>query len=190
VRAPIRLFALVTVLVGLPALGGAVLAASVAPVMPLAAGGAAAGTAPLPPTAAGSAADAQQLAAVASAEFAAGRAGQALRWALARVGTPYRWGGTGDGGFDCSGLVQAAYAAAGVHLPRVAQAQFDAGPRLGARTRLAPGDLVFFGAGPRAVSHVGLYLADGEMVDAPHTGAVVRVEPLWSTDYVGATRPA
>jgi len=115
---------------------------------------------------------------------------EAVAWALARLGTPYRWGGTGPGGFDCSGLVQAAYAASGIALPRVAQAQYDAGPHLAADEPLEPGDLVFFGSSPTAVDHVGMALGDGTMVDAPHTGAVVRVEPIWGTGYVGATRPA
>lgn len=114
----------------------------------------------------------------------------AVRWALARVGTPYRWGGEGPGGFDCSGLVQAAFAAAGVALPRVAQDQYDAGPALLAGAPLLPGDLVFFGASPLAVDHVGIVVGGGDMVDAPHTGAFVRVEPVWSQGYVGATRPA
>ena len=118
--------------------------------------------------------------------------------ALAQLGTPYRWGGDGPGGFDCSGLVQAAYAAAGIALPRVAQAQFDAGPLLPAGGPLQPGDLVFFGSDPLHVDHVGLVVGPGEMVDAPHTDAVVRTEPFptpigapWGTEtYLGATRPA
>ncbi len=115
---------------------------------------------------------------------------QAVAWALTQLGTPYRWGGEGDRGFDCSGLVQAAFAAAGVHLPRVAQDQYDAGPPVPSGTPLAPGDLVFFGSSAAGVQHVGIVVASGEMVDAPHTGAVVRVEPIWSNGYVGATRPA
>ena len=114
----------------------------------------------------------------------------ALSFALVQVGTPYRFGGEGGGGFDCSGLVQAAYGSAGVRLPRVAQAQYDAGPRLATGSALRPGDLVFFGASATAVDHVGMVVTTGEMVDAPHTGAVVRVEPIWSDGYVGATRPA
>ncbi|HXQ43343.1 MAG TPA: C40 family peptidase [Acidimicrobiales bacterium] len=117
-------------------------------------------------------------------------AARAVAWALARLGTPYRWGGEGDGGFDCSGLVQAAFAAAGVHLPRVAQDQYDAGPRLPPGVALDPGDLVFFGSSAHGVDHVGIVVGTGEMVDAPHTGAVVRVEPIWSAGFVGATRPA
>jgi cell wall-associated NlpC family hydrolase len=117
-------------------------------------------------------------------------AARALSWALAQLGTPYRWGGEGDGGFDCSGLVQAAFGAAGVHLPRVAQDQFDAGPHLAPGTALLPGDLVFFGPSDLAVDHVGIVVSTGEMVDAPHTGAFVRVEPIFSEGFVGATRPA
>ena len=139
----------------------------------------------------------------AAGTVAAGTAGGiAVDWALAQVGTPYVWGGETPGvGFDCSGLAQAAYRAAGISLPRVAQDQFDAGPHLPAGAPLEPGDLVFFGSGPADVSHVGIYVgtAGGQayMVDAPHTGADVRVEAFpttvgaaWGTDvYLGATRP-
>ena len=115
----------------------------------------------------------------------------AVRVALAQVGTPYIWGGAEPGGFDCSGLVQYSYAAAGVTLPRVAQDQYDVGPLLTSDASLVAGDLLFFGAGTTAVEHVGIYLGDGRMVDAPHTGALVRVEPvdLTAPSFVGATRP-
>jgi cell wall-associated NlpC family hydrolase len=126
----------------------------------------------------------------------------AVAWALAQVGTPYVWGGETPGvGFDCSGLTQVAYRVAGIDLPRVAQDQFDGGPRLGLGAELEPGDLVFFGDGPSGVTHVGLYVgvrdARAMMVDAPHTGADVRVEAFpttigasWGTDVVvGFTRP-
>jgi cell wall-associated NlpC family hydrolase len=115
----------------------------------------------------------------------------AVQAALAELGTPYLWGGEGPGGFDCSGLVQFAYARAGFALPRTAQEQYDATVHVAEATSVLPGDLVFFGSGPRGVEHVGIALGDGRMVDAPHTGAVVRIEavdysPGW---FVGATRP-
>jgi cell wall-associated NlpC family hydrolase len=126
----------------------------------------------------------------------------AVQWALAQIGTPYVWGGETPGvGFDCSGLVQAAYAVAGVRLPRVAQDQYDGTPKVPAGSPLAPGDLVFFGGGPSSIDHVGLYVGvvNGQnvMVDAPHTGADVRAEAFPATVgssfgslvFVGATNP-
>jgi cell wall-associated NlpC family hydrolase len=127
----------------------------------------------------------------------------ALQWALAQIGTPYVWGGETPGvGFDCSGLVQAAYAVAGIRLARVAQEQYDNTPKVPADSPLAPGDLVFFGGDPSTVDHVGLYVGvvDGQsvMVDAPHTGADVRAEAFPATigasfgglGFLGATRPS
>ena len=127
----------------------------------------------------------------------------AVSWALSQIGTPYVWGGETPGvGFDCSGLVQAAYAVAGLALPRVAQDQYDATPKLAPGALLAPGDLVFFGGGTGSIDHVGLFVGvvDGQdvMVDAPHTGADVRAEAFPATVgasfgsllFVGATRPA
>jgi cell wall-associated NlpC family hydrolase len=96
-------------------------------------------------------------------------------------------------------LVQAAYKAAGITLPRTAQAQYDATTKLAPDDPLAPGDLVFFGGEPSNVEHVGIYVGmEGDqavMVDAPYTGADVRVESFpttvgasWGTDtYLGAT---
>jgi cell wall-associated NlpC family hydrolase len=121
----------------------------------------------------------------------------AIAFAAGKLGVPYAWGGTGPDGYDCSGLVQAAYRAAGIELPRVAQTQYDAGPLLSPLTSPAPGDLVFFGASASEVTHVGLYIGAGEMIDAPHTGTVVRVETTptvpgarWGGEFVvGETRP-
>jgi cell wall-associated NlpC family hydrolase len=127
--------------------------------------------------------------ALAAAPGLAAVAASALQFAAEQLGLPYRWGGTGPGGFDCSGLVQAAYRAAGVELPRVAQDQFDVGPPVPDHGLVEPGDLLFFGASSRAVEHVGIYVGAGEMIDAPHRGAVVREEPARWSDFVGATRP-
>jgi cell wall-associated NlpC family hydrolase len=129
-------------------------------------------------------------------------AAAALAFAMAQIGRPYLWGGTGPNAFDCSGLVQAAYRSAGIELPRVAQDQYDAGPHLPLGAPLQPGDLVFFGTSATNVTHVGMVVSaggtDAVMVDAPHTGAYVRQEPFpttvgaaWGSDvYLGATRPA
>ena len=123
--------------------------------------------------------------------------GIAADWALAQVGTPYVWGGESPGvGFDCSGLVQAAYKVAGITLPRVAQNQYDETMKLAPDDPLEPGDLLFLGGGPSDVTHVGIYIGNGQMVDAPHTGADVRVESVpttpgaaWGRDtFVGATQ--
>ena len=120
----------------------------------------------------------------------AGAAATAAGYALSQLGVPYLWGGDGNGGFDCSGLTQAAYSAAHVPLPRTAQQQYDAGPHLSPGTPLAPGDLVFYGTSTADVTHVGIIIdTHSDMADAPHTGAVVRIEPDWP-DLVGANRPA
>jgi cell wall-associated NlpC family hydrolase len=141
----------------------------------------------------------REAAALTAAPEASGAAGKAVAFALAQIGVPYVWGGESPSGYDCSGLVQAAYRAAGVSIPRTTQEQFDAGPHLPAGARLEPGDLVFFGPSTSDVTHVGLVVRPGEMVDAPHTGTVVRTEPFPTTIgaawgegdvYLGATRPA
>ena len=111
-------------------------------------------------------------------------------WAEAQVGRPYVWGGADPAvGFDCSGLVLWAYAQAGVVLPRTAQAQYAAGAALPQGAPLEAGDLVFFGTDTSHVTHVGIYVGAGLMVDAPHAGAAVRVERYRWSDYLGATAP-
>jgi cell wall-associated NlpC family hydrolase len=115
----------------------------------------------------------------------------ALKFALAQVGRPYVWGATGPDSYDCSGLTWQSYAQAGVALPRVAAAQYGLAGTPVAIADLLPGDLVFFATAawdPGAVHHVGMYVGHGLMVDAPHTGAYVRVEPVTAAGYVGAIR--
>ncbi|HJW59952.1 MAG TPA: NlpC/P60 family protein, partial [Actinomycetota bacterium] len=114
----------------------------------------------------------------------------AVRWALAQLGDPYRWGATGPDRFDCSGLTSSAYRAAGVSIPRVSRAQWGAGPHV-AVANLLPGDLIFYADNPRdpaTIHHVGMYIGNGLMVHAPHTGDVVRVASIWRESYAGATR--
>lgn len=123
-----------------------------------------------------------------------GAAAIAVAFARSHLGTPYVWGGDGpaDGGFDCSGLTQAAFRAAGIALPRTAQAQYNTGPHLPRSAPLEPGDLLFYGTDAHHITHVALYTGTGQAIDAPHTGAVVRQGParIGTADYQGATRPA
>jgi cell wall-associated NlpC family hydrolase len=111
--------------------------------------------------------------------------------AISLLGIPYQWGGEStQGGFDCSGMVQYVYRNVGVDLPRVAQDQFDAGPAVPPGATVEPGDLVFFGSGTNDVSHVGMYVGDGLMIDAPHTGAVVRFDRVAGFEpIVGVSAP-
>lgn len=113
------------------------------------------------------------------------RAARAVAFAYGAIGLPYVWGATGPGSYDCSGLTQAAWRSAGVSLPRTASTQIDAGTRV-SRSRLQPGDLVFFYSG---VSHVGLYVGGGQMIHAPHPGSTVRVAPIGEMPFAGAVRP-
>lgn len=105
-----------------------------------------------------------------------GRAGIAIRFALKQIGDRYVFGAAGMLYWDCSGLTMRAYQAAGVSLPHSAAAQANYG-RWVPLNALKPGDLVFFGS---PISHNGIYLGGGRMVDAPHTGARVRVESFSS----------
>ena len=115
----------------------------------------------------------------------------AIAAARTRLGLPYVWGATGPSSFDCSGLTQWAYAYAGIHLPRVAADQYNFGRRV-AITELAPGDLVYWATditNPASIHHVAIYLGNGQILAAPHTGAFVREEAMFGEGYIGATRP-
>ncbi|MFC4117702.1 C40 family peptidase [Nonomuraea zeae] len=120
---------------------------------------------------------------------ASGNARVALQFAFAQVGKPYRYGATGPGSFDCSGLTQAAWRTAGVSLPRTTWTQWSwgAGRRV-PLTALQPGDLLF----SKGLGHVGMYAGNGKIVHAPQTGDVVKVVPLdayWRNRLLGAIRP-
>jgi cell wall-associated NlpC family hydrolase len=111
----------------------------------------------------------------------------AVDTALAQQGTPYVWAGAAPGGFDCSGLTQYAFQAAGIALPHSSRAQSTMGTPI-ALADLQPGDLVFFYS---PVSHVGIYIGDGQMVHAPSSGDVVKVTDLAAMgSFSGASRLA
>jgi cell wall-associated NlpC family hydrolase len=112
-----------------------------------------------------------------------------LRAAESRLGMPYVWGGDGPKVFDCSGLVQWSLAQAGVVMPRVAAEQALTGPEVPV-SRLVPGDLLFYHTDPTApgyISHVAIYLGDGEMIQAPMPGLDVEVVPAsFGSEFAGA----
>ena len=109
------------------------------------------------------------------------QAGKAVAFTYAQLGKPYQWGATGPGSYDCSGLVQAAWAAAGVAIPRDTYDQWAALPHI-ATSAIQPGDLLYYdGEG-----HVAMYVGGGYIIDAPHTGADVEKIPM-NTDWYAAT---
>ncbi|MFE9285512.1 C40 family peptidase [Streptomyces olivaceus] len=117
------------------------------------------------------------------------QAQKALAFAQAQIGKPYVWGATGPGSYDCSGLTQAAWKAAGVTLPRTTYDQVNAGTTVSV-SQAQPGDLVFF---YDDISHVGLYVGDGKMVHAPKPGAYVREESIFydgESSIYSVVRPA
>ena len=114
-----------------------------------------------------------------------GGAATAIAFARAQLGKPYRYAASGPDSFDCSGLTMTAWAAAGVSMPHYSGAQYTRFPRV-PLNQMQPGDLVFWGSG--GGSHVGLYVGNGLMIHAPHTGDVVRVAAVYGNP-VGAVRP-
>jgi peptidoglycan DL-endopeptidase CwlO len=113
--------------------------------------------------------------------------GKAVAFAYAQLGKPYQWGATGPGSYDCSGLAQAAWAAAGVSIPRTTYAQWAALPHI-STSALEPGDLLYFDG----IGHVAVYVGGGYLIDAPQTGMDVQKVPLsgwYASTLVGAARP-
>lgn len=117
--------------------------------------------------------------ALASGSAAGGASGdEVVARAERYLGVPYRWGGTDPAsGLDCSGLVQLVYGQVGVRLPRTSQEQQQVGVPVASVAQAQPGDLVFYGS---PAEHVGIYVGNGQMVDAPHTGTSVRIEGVGS----------
>lgn len=113
------------------------------------------------------------------------KAEKVMAFARAQLGKPYVWGATGPASYDCSGLTQAAWKAAGVDIPRTTWDQVNVGTRI-ATEDLLPGDLVFF---YDDISHVGIYKGDGMMIHAPKPGANVREESIYYMPIYGSVRP-
>jgi cell wall-associated NlpC family hydrolase len=112
---------------------------------------------------------------------------KALAFARRQLGDPYRYGATGPGAWDCSGLTGGAWRSAGVRLPRTALAQYHSGGRRVSKSNLRKGDLVFFYSG---ISHVAIYAGGGKVVHASRPGKPVNTLPMKYMPYRGAVRPA
>jgi len=115
----------------------------------------------------------------------------AIAAARSKLGRPYQWGATGPSRFDCSGLMMWSYAQAGLSIPRTSRAQYAGLPHV-ALSDLQPGDLVFYAtntSNPGTIHHVAMYLGDGLVIHAPHTGDVVRYAPVAMPGLIGAARP-
>ncbi|MEU9885483.1 C40 family peptidase [Sphaerisporangium sp. NPDC051011] len=116
------------------------------------------------------------------------KAHTAVEVAKKQIGDPYRWGASGPGAFDCSGLVVYAWRKAGVKLPRIAASQFRSVRKKVSWKHLKPGDLMFF----YGLGHVGMYVGHGKMIHSPHSGTRVRIDKLngyRKSSFVGAVRP-
>lgn len=114
----------------------------------------------------------------------------AVAFAESHVGDPYSWGGSGPHQWDCSGLTQAAYAAAGVSITRTTTSQYATTPHVPIG-QIVRGDLVFFGSSPLLLHHVALYLGNGMLVHSPHSGGHVENISLtgWPDTWPSAGRP-
>ncbi|GAB6901092.1 C40 family peptidase [Kineosporia succinea] len=110
--------------------------------------------------------------------------GSAVSWAKGKLGLPYLWGGEGPGSYDCSGLVMKAWAQAGVSLPHSSRLQYQSVQHI-SYDSMRPGDLIFFGtntSNPSSIHHVAMYIGGGQMIEAPYTGAFVRIVPVRTSE--------
>ena len=114
-----------------------------------------------------------------------GNVGAVIRYAYAQLGKPYQWGATGPGAFDCSGLTMMAWAQAGVSLPHSSRAQIGIGRQV-TKSELQPGDLIFRYS---PISHVSLYVGNGQQISATHTGSTVKLQSAFQGEIVGFSRP-
>ena len=116
------------------------------------------------------------------------QADQAVAFAYAQLGKPYQWGAAGPASFDCSGLAQAAWASAGVAIPRDTYEQWAALPHISS-SAIQPGDLLYYDG----IGHVAIYVGNGYIIDAPQTGMDVEKIPMdtgwYASAFVGAARP-
>src|SRR3954468_5562871 len=116
---------------------------------------------------------------------------QAVAFAKQQLGKPYEWGASGPNTYDCAGLTMMAWNSAGIGIDHYSVAQYGEGTHV-SRLELRAGDLVFFAydtSDASTIHHVGIYVGDGQMINAPHTGANVRYDYAFRSDYIGATRP-
>jgi len=117
----------------------------------------------------------------------------AANWALTQLGKPYLWGGAGPYSYDCSGLTMVAWAHAGVQLLHYTGYQWQEGPHV-PLNQLQRGDLLFYATNtsdPSTIHHVAIYIGNGMMVNAPFTGAFVRIDSMYQPGgLIGAVRPA
>jgi cell wall-associated NlpC family hydrolase len=109
----------------------------------------------------------------------------ALNYAFDQLGKPYQWGGNGPKSYDCSGLTQQSWLSAGLQIPRTSQEQWASLKHV-RLNQLRPGDLIIYFPG---ATHVAMYIGDGKVVEAPHTGAYVEVAPIATDPVLGAVRP-
>jgi peptidoglycan DL-endopeptidase CwlO len=114
-----------------------------------------------------------------------GNVSAVVRYAYAQLGKPYRWGAAGPDAFDCSGLTMMAWAQAGVSLPHSSRAQIGVGRQV-TKDELQPGDLIYRYS---PISHVSLYVGNGQQISATHTGSTVKLQSAWQGEIVGFSRP-